>query len=232
MAVERSHFGIVGCNVHDTVGHAPFAQHFEFGGSEAAACADNLQCRVEHQQTSHGREPREEVLVSLALAHIEYVAVEKLGRGYSSGQEAVVYHAYLRRVCAEQFDNVALGVLADCDYMVGLLYELLLVRDGAVVYEYILREAFECHVVYSKHEGTLAALDKGQEVGAVVCRVEYVVSTGAQSVQRCHTVCYLVDAAAYTVVLGEGERPVLAAVCICHIVVLAEDHRQFACKFV
>ena len=232
MAVERNHFGIVGSNMHYAVRHAPFAEHFELGGGEAAACADNLQCGVEHQQPAHGREPGEEVLVSLALAHIEYVAVEKLGRGNSSGQKAVVHHAYLGRVCAEKLNYVALGVLADSDYVVGLLYELLLVGDGAVVYEYILREALECHVVYSKHEGTLAALDKGQEVGAVVCRVEYVVSTGAQSVQRCHTVCYLVDAAAYTVVLGEGERPVLAAVCICHIVVLAEDHRQFAGKLV
>ena len=59
-----------------------------------------------------------------------------------------------------------------------VIYQLFLVRYSAVVNEHILWIALKCHVVYGQHKGTFTAFHKRQEVGAVVCWVENIVSAG------------------------------------------------------
>ena len=63
-----------------------------------------------------------------------------------------MYHTNLRWVGTQKFNNIALGILAYGNYVVGLGYEAFFMRYCTVVYEHILRVALESHIVNGKHK--------------------------------------------------------------------------------
>ena len=152
MVVERCHLCIVGCYVMQAVGDVPFFEQLQFGIVERCAGAYDLQCGVGVEDGVYRLKPWGEILVSLALSHVEHIAVKKLWNSLGHGLVAMVYHAYLCRVGAQKLHDVAFCILAHGNDVFGLGNELALVLDGAVIKEHALRVALESHVVYCQYK--------------------------------------------------------------------------------
>ena len=116
--------------------------------------------------------------------------------------------------------------------MVGFGYEKLFVRNGTVIYEYILGIPLKCHIMYCQYKWFLSFFDCFQKIWTEIRWMKNIVIVVLDCLLGYIVVGQGIYAALDTIVFREVYGFVLVPVGLCDIMVFAISHRYVGNKFV